>query len=62
MKVEVSKDWCLKMAKQEDGAEISAGVVAIDEPFYCIFSGKEINEVLADIGREVAAELKDSSV
>ena len=33
-----------------------------DEPFYCVFSGKEINEVLADIGREVAAEHKDSSV
>jgi len=32
------------------------------DPFYCVFSGKEINEVLADIGREVAAELKDSSV
>ena len=33
-----------------------------DEPFYCVFSGKEINEVLADIGGEVAAEHKDSSV
>lgn len=33
-----------------------------DEPFYCAFSGKEINEVLADIGREVSAEHKDSSV
>jgi len=37
MKVEVSKDWCLKMAKQEDGAEISAGVLPVKENLWSIY-------------------------
>lgn len=30
MRVEISKEWCERMAKMEDGAEIGAGLVARD--------------------------------
>lgn len=37
MKIKVSKDWCLKMAKQEDGAEISAGVLPVKANLWSIY-------------------------
>ena len=38
MKIEVSKDWCLRMAQQEGDAEIGAGRLATDP----VFDGKRI--------------------
>src|SRR3546814_10274253 len=33
MKTEMTKDWCIAMARLEAGAEIGAGVIAIDPVF-----------------------------
>ncbi|MDI1227628.1 MAG: helix-turn-helix transcriptional regulator [bacterium] len=33
MKFNITRDWCARMAAQEDGADIRAGVVAIDPSF-----------------------------
>ena len=33
MKIDVSKTWCANMARREAGAEISAGILAIDPVF-----------------------------
>lgn len=38
MKIEVSKDWCLRMAQREGDAEIGAGRLAIDP----VFDGEHI--------------------
>lgn len=37
MKINVTKDWCVTMAKEEAGAEIGAGLLAADP----IFDGEE---------------------
>ena len=34
MKIKVSKDWCVAMAKEEAGVEIGAGLLAADPIFY----------------------------
>ena len=34
MKIEISKEWCMRMAQLEDDAEIGAGLLAIDPVFY----------------------------
>jgi DNA-binding XRE family transcriptional regulator len=33
MKYNISKDWCARMASNEDGGEIGAGILAVD-PFF----------------------------
>ena len=33
MKIDVTKEWCTMMAKQEDGAEVGAGLTAADPVF-----------------------------
>lgn len=33
MKINVTKEWCTMMAKQEDGAEVGAGLTAADPVF-----------------------------
>lgn len=33
MTIRIDKDWCLKMAQLEDGAEIGAGLAALDPTF-----------------------------
>ena len=33
MKIDIDKDWCLRMAEREDGEEIGAGLLAIDPVF-----------------------------
>ena len=33
MKIEISKDWCVRMAQREGDAEIGAGLLAIDPVF-----------------------------
>jgi len=48
MKVEVSKEWCLKMAQQENGAEISAGVAAMDNEQN--YKKEKQHEYVADVG------------
>ena len=45
MKMEISKDWCLRMAQHEGDAEIGAGLLAIDP----VFDGERIP---ADVGEE----------
>ncbi len=45
MKIEISKDWCLRMAQQESDAEIGAGRLAIDP----VFDGERVP---ADVGEE----------
>ncbi len=45
MKIEISKDWCLRMAQHEGDAEIGAGQLAIDP----VFDGERIP---ADVGEE----------
>ena len=45
MKIEISKDWCLRMAQYEGDAEIGAGRLAIDP----VFDGERIP---ADVGEE----------
>ena len=30
MKLDISKEWCMNMAKREDGEEIGAGILAVD--------------------------------
>ena len=45
MKIEISKDWCLRMAQHEGEAEIGAGRLAIDP----VFDGERVP---ADVGEE----------
>jgi transcriptional regulator with XRE-family HTH domain len=45
MKIEISKDWCLRMAQRESDAEIGAGRLAIDP----VFDGERIP---ADVAEE----------
>lgn len=33
MKINITKEWCIMMAKQEEGAEVSAGLTAADPVF-----------------------------
>ena len=45
MKIEISKDWCVRMARHEGDTEIGAGRLAIDP----VFDGERIP---ADVGEE----------
>lgn len=45
MKIEISKDWCVRMARHEGDAEVGAGRLAIDP----VFDGERIS---ADAGEE----------
>ena len=45
MKIDISKDWCLRMAQHEGDAEIGAGRLAVDPAF----DGERIP---ADVGEE----------
>ena len=45
MKIDISKDWCLRMAQHEGDTEIGAGRLAIDP----VFDGERIP---ADVGEE----------
>src|SRR3546814_17329438 len=44
MKTEMTKDWCLAMDRLEAGAEIGAGVIAIDPVFNADFQEEEAVE------------------
>jgi HTH-type transcriptional regulator, competence development regulator len=44
MKIEIDKDWCLRMAALEGDAEIGAGSHAVDP----VFDGNVVDSVLFD--------------
>ena len=45
MKIEISKEWCMRMAQNEGDAEIGAGLLAIDP----VFDGEPVP---AEVGEE----------
>lgn len=55
MKTEMTKDWCIAMARLEAGAEIGAGVIAIDPVFNADFQEEEaVEESRLALGRFVS--------
>ena len=51
MKIEISKDWCMRMAQREGDAEIGAGLLAIDP----VFDGDPVPaEVVEEEGSSIA--------
>jgi hypothetical protein len=58
MKLNVSPEWCLKMAELEGDQEVGAGILAADPTFWFVLADHEIHGLCATEGCEAPPSVR----